>query len=149
MARIFTLPETAHHIVRQHLPQGGIAVDATVGNGHDTAFLAQLAGDRGSVFGFDVQLQAIRVTAQLLQQRDLLHRATLIHASHSVMDEHIPQKFHGQIQVIMFNLGYLPRGNKSIITRADSTLTAIEIACRLLTAQGILSVLAFPGQGIG
>ncbi|SDW60114.1 Putative rRNA methylase [Nitrosomonas communis] len=146
MTRIFPLPETAHHIVRQHLLQGGSAVDATVGNGHDTTFLAQLVGDRGAVFGFDVQLQAIHITAQLLQQRDLLHRVTLIHASHSLMDEHIPQIFHGQIQVIMFNLGYLPGGNKSIITRADSTLTAIEIACRLLTAQGIVTVLAYPGH---
>ncbi|WP_074903407.1 class I SAM-dependent methyltransferase [Nitrosomonas communis] len=146
MTRIFPLPETAHHIIRQHLPQGGIAVDATVGNGYDTDFLAQLVGDSGSVFGFDVQLQAIRATTQLLRQRGLLHRITLIHASHSLMDEYIPQRFHGQIQVIMFNLGYLPGGNKSIITRADSTLTAIEIACRLLTAQGILTVLAYPGH---
>lgn len=149
MTRIFPLPETAHHIIRQNISQGSIAVDATAGNGHDTAFLAKLVGDNGLVFGFDVQIQAIRVTAQLLQQQNLLHRVTLIHASHSSMDEHIPQKFHGHIQAIMFNLGYLPGGNKSIITRTDTTLTAIDIACRLLTTQGILTVLAYPGHAGG
>ncbi len=146
MTRISSLVETAHNFVRQNLPQGSIVIDATLGNGHDTIFLAQSVGDNGQVYGFDVQAEALQATMQRLRQHDLLHRATLIHASHALMDEHIPQKFHGQIQAIMFNLGYLPGADKSIITQADSTLTAINTACRLLATPGMLTVLAYPGH---
>jgi predicted methyltransferase len=149
MTHISFLAETAHNLVRQNLPQGSIAIDATLGNGHDTVFLAQSVGDNGQVYGFDVQIQAFQATMQRLRQRDLLHRAMLIHASHASMDEHIPQKIHGQIQAIMFNLGYLPGADKSIITQTDSTLIAVNTACRLLATPGILTVLAYPGHAGG
>lgn len=148
MTRI-SLSEVAHNLVRQHLPVGGVAVDATLGNGHDTLFLAQCVGDNGHVYGFDVQLQALQATSRRLQQHDVLSRVTLIHASHALMAEHVPQTLHGQIQAIMFNLGYLPGADKSIITQTDSTLFAIDAACHLLAVQGILTVLAYPGHAGG
>jgi hypothetical protein len=46
----------------------------------------------------------------------------------------------------MFNLGYLPGGDKSVITLTESTLTALTIASRILARDGILTVLAYPGH---
>ena len=46
----------------------------------------------------------------------------------------------------MFNLGYLPGGDKSIITQTDSTITALNIASRILSSNGIITVLAYPGH---
>ena len=45
--------EQAKRIVSGVLRSGGTAVDATAGNGHDTLFLSQTAGDCGQVLAFD------------------------------------------------------------------------------------------------
>lgn len=50
-----SLTRLAHDLVAPHLPVGGLAVDATVGNGHDLAFLARMVGEGGGVIGFDIQ----------------------------------------------------------------------------------------------
>lgn len=148
MTRI-SLLETAHGIVRQHLTQGGIAVDATIGNGHDTVFLAQCVGDSGRVFGFDIQSQALANSRQRLREQGLESRATLFLASHADMPIHIPEALQGRIRACMFNLGYLPGADKTVITRTESTLAALAAACGLLAEQGVITVLAYPGHAGG
>ena len=37
------------HFIRQQVMLGDICIDATMGNGNDTALLSQLAGKRGRV----------------------------------------------------------------------------------------------------
>ena len=32
-----------HSIIRSQIPEGGVYVDATMGNGHDTLFLCEMA----------------------------------------------------------------------------------------------------------
>ena len=59
MTQRLSLTEQAHNIIRKHLKVGGIAIDATVGNGHDTLFLAKQVETQGLVFGFDIQKQKI------------------------------------------------------------------------------------------
>ncbi len=148
MTRI-SLPETAHRIVREHLHDGGIAIDATLGNGHDTLFLAECVGEQGRVFGFDVQIEAMGATQNRLLQHRLLDRVKLIQASHAEMQQYVPQVFHGQVQAIMFNLGYLPGADKSVITQVGSTLVAVDAACGLLAGQGVITVLAYTGHAGG
>jgi hypothetical protein len=46
----------------------------------------------------------------------------------------------------MFNLGYLPGADKSIMTQAESTLQALSLACEFLSEQGVMTVLAYPGH---
>jgi hypothetical protein len=46
----------------------------------------------------------------------------------------------------MFNLGYRPGGDRSIVTRTDSTLTALESAYRLLLPGGIMTVVGYVGH---
>lgn len=148
MTRI-SLAETAHQIVRQHLQAGSVAIDATLGNGHDTVFLAEIVGGQGGVFGFDVQQQALASTRNRLLQSGLLQRVKMIHASHADMLQHIPLPLHGHIQAIMFNLGYLPGADKGLITQVDSTLTAVDAACRMLAKDGVLTIMAYPGHDGG
>lgn len=145
MTRI-SLLETAHTLIGQQLMPGDAAVDATVGNGHDTLFLAQCVGGRGRVFGFDVQARAIESTWQRLRQQGMEQPVTLIHASHAEMRQAIPAEYHGRLQAVMFNLGYLPGADKSVITQTDVTLTAVDEACRLLAGNGLMTVLAYPGH---
>jgi hypothetical protein len=147
MQRI-SLVNVAHNLIRDVLCPGDIAIDATVGNGHDTLFLVEQVSPAGRVFGFDIQQAAIdsaRVKAGA-HCKLLPECLTLIHASHADMSEKIPLQYHGKISVCMFNLGYLPGGDKSIITQTGSTLTAINIASRLLSGNGIITVMAYPGH---
>jgi len=145
MQRI-SLVNAAHNLIRDTLHPGDIAVDATVGNGHDTLFLVEQVSPSGRVFGFDIQQTAIDSTKEKFQQTHSPECLTLIHASHADMSDKIPAHYHGNIKAIMFNLGYLPGGDKSIITRIDSTITALHNASQLLSSKGIITVMAYPGH---
>ena len=140
-----SLVNVAHNLISEALRPGDIAVDATVGNGHDTAFLMEQVSPSGRVFGFDIQQSAIALTSMKVTSECL----TLIQASHALMDEKIPKQHHGNISAIMFNLGYLPGGDKSIITQTASTLTALTVACGLLADDGIITVMAYSGHSGG
>ena len=125
------------------LRPGDMAIDATVGNGHDTLFLLEKVTATGYVYGFDKQAAAIEKTQMKM---GTCANLTLIEASHAEMEAHIPASLFGKINACMFNLGYLPGGDKSIITQTDSTLTALTVACRLLSNGGMLTILAYPGH---
>jgi predicted methyltransferase len=145
MQRI-SLVNVAHNLIRDALHPGDISIDATVGNGHDTLFLVEQVSPLGRVFGFEIQQAAIESTKKKFQQKHSLECLTLIQASHADMGDKIPAHYHGNINAIMFNLGYLPGGDKSIITRTDSTVTALNSACRMLSSNGIITVMAYPGH---
>jgi tRNA1(Val) A37 N6-methylase TrmN6 len=145
MKRI-SLLNTAHDLIRDIINPGDIAIDATVGNGHDTLFLAEQIAPSGHVYGFDIQQAAIDSTLEKFRQAQLSNCLTLIHASHADMSKKIPANLHGKIKAVMFNLGYLPGGDKSVITLTDSTLTALTAAAQILSDNGIITLLAYPGH---
>jgi SAM-dependent methyltransferase len=145
MKRI-SLLSAAHDLISAILRPGDSAIDATVGNGYDTLFLAKQVGASGRVFGFDIQQSAIDSTRDRLGEFSLSACLTLIHASHEHMTDKIPENMHGKINAIMFNLGYLPGGDKTVITLSASTLAALTIAIRILADHGIITLLAYPGH---
>ncbi len=146
MTRPPSLLQQAHRILENHLHNGDIAIDATAGNGHDSLFLARQIAPAGLLYCFDIQSTAINATHNRLFAADLRHVALLIQHSHAQMAEHIAPEHHGKIKAIMFNLGYLPHGDKTIITQPDSTLLALNVAAELLAPAGILTILAYPGH---
>ena len=137
------LTELAHAALRAVLQPGETAIDATAGNGHDTRFLAELVGPTGRVFAFDIQPVALANTANLIRGLD---HVTLLHRDHAELRDAIPREHHGKVTAVMFNLGYLPGGEKTIVTRSDPTLRAINAALELLRVGGVLSVLAYTGH---
>ena len=145
MKRI-SLAETAHQLIEKHLAAGDNAIDATIGNGHDTVFLARIVGLNGSVFGFDIQEQAIQSTSQRLQKQNLDTQVSLVVASHADMKQHLPQSKHRQVAAIMFNLGYLPGADKRLTTQTETTLNALNVGCDLLAPRGLMSVMVYPGH---
>jgi len=145
MKRI-SLVNTAHDLLKDILRPGDIAIDATVGNGHDIVFLAEQVGASGRVYGFDIQQAAIDSTREKFGQSELSDCLTLLLASHVEMSKKIPPDLHGKINAIMFNLGYLPGGDKSVITLTGSTLAALSTASRILAVNGIITLLAYPGH---
>lgn len=139
------LTEQAHQIVGQVLLPGDIAIDATAGNGHDTVFLALRVGLTGRVLSFDIQAEAIEKTRARLLAADLAN-VELIPHDHAGLSDLIPSHDRGCIRAIMFNLGFLPGGDKAIITRVGSTVKALRSALDVLMPGGVLTVIAYPGH---
>jgi len=120
-------------------------IDATAGNGRDTAFLAQATPDTCRIFAFDIQAEAMEQAR--LHCAPWLQKITWIHGSHAQIATVIPVALHGRVQAIMFNLGYLPGGaRKALCTQPDSTLAAIEQSMACLADDGVISLLCYTGH---
>lgn len=128
------------------IQKGAFCIDATAGKGHDTLFLAQLVGDTGHVLAMDIQSEAVAATEKLLQQHDLQQRVTLVLDGHENMHLYAEA---GTVDVIMFNLGYLPGGNHDIATKALTTIAALEQGLRLLKPLGMISLAVYHGGDTG
>jgi ubiquinone/menaquinone biosynthesis C-methylase UbiE len=146
MKKRISLVEKAHELVGTRVYPGATAIDATVGNGYDTLFLLQKVAPEGRVYGFDIQRSALESARDRIANPVLLNCLTLFHRSHAEMDEMLPTVQQGTISAVMFNLGYLPGSDKTVTTRSESTLAALAAAIRLLTPQGIVTIVAYPGH---
>jgi hypothetical protein len=133
--------------IESALFDGALAVDATVGNGYDTLFLAHRVGPKGKVLGFDVQKGALAGAREMLKFVGSLDRVSFIHDSHSRLANYLPAE--AAIQGAMFNLGYLPRGNRQIMTRPDTTVMALRGVLANLAARGRITILVYRGHEEG
>ncbi len=129
----------------EHIKPGGIAADCTMGNGHDTCWLSRAVGENGHVYAFDIQEQALASTAELLKSEACPENYTLILDSH----ENIKNYIEEPICAAVFNLGYLPGGDKSVTTLRPSTAAAVRGAIELLDSDGILLCAVYPGHEEG
>lgn len=134
--------QVAHEHLRRALREGDVAIDATAGNGHDCLFLAQCIGASGSLYAFDVQESALEESKRRFEAKGLPCSVHWIHDSHAHVKKYVTQAPRGAI----FNLGYLPGGDKSLITKAESTITALDALDRLLAPGAALSVVAYVGH---
>ncbi|ULJ68487.1 methyltransferase domain-containing protein [Wielerella bovis] len=134
-----------HDLLRRHVRTGDCVLDGTAGNGNDTLLLAQLVGDSGCVYAFDIQEQAIQNTAARLQQHGVQHRAKLILAGHERANEFISQT----LAAAVFNLGYLPHGNPNITTQPENSIAAFQAALSLLKPRGLLLAALYHGHEQG
>jgi len=132
----------AHLVLRDILCPGDQVLDATAGNGHDSLFLAQCVGKTGRVHAFDIQIEAINATRERLRAADLLDTLQLHHCSHEELAEHISTP----LRAAMFNLGYLPGSNHQTLTQSESSIRAMRAALNLLSPNGRLSLMAYPGH---
>lgn len=135
----------AHSLLREHLQNGDCAVDATAGNGHDTVLLAECVGADGMVYAFDVQQQALDNTLCRLKNSSLDGRTRLIAAGHERMADYVPQG----IAAAVFNFGWLPGSDKSIATRAETSVAALQQAADLLKSGGLIAAAVYTGHAEG
>ena len=129
--------EMAHDFLAEVVTKEDIVVDATMGNGHDTLFLAKLAKQ---VFAFDIQEQALEKTQERLHQAGLKN-ASLILQGHETVDQYV-----SEVKAAIFNLGYLPSADKSVITQPQTTLEALEKLCQLLAKGGRIAIMIYYGH---
>lgn len=135
----------ASDVLHQVIREGDTVIDATLGNGHDTVMLAELVGESGRVIGFDIQPDAVGRTAARLMDNSLLDRCELYAEGH----QNIAQRVLVPVRAAVFNLGWLPGGDKSITTLWETTHTAISAALSLLVPGGVCTICAYPGHEEG
>ena len=127
-------------LLKSTVSPGDYVIDATAGNGHDSLFLAQLVGKSGHVYSFDVQETAIEST--LLRLADWRDNTTVIHAGHETIPEHVNTELAAAANIG----GYLPGDDHTIITRPETTITAIESCLDLLKVGGLVVLVVYHGH---
>ncbi|MBC9705018.1 MAG: SAM-dependent methyltransferase [Enterococcus sp.] len=134
----------SHSLLEEILQPGDHVIDATMGNGYDTVFMAEKIGKTGHVYSFDIQKEALLSTKSKLTEQDLLDRTSLFLQGHetlsTVVDEAQP------IKAGIFNLGYLPKSDKSVITLPETTRTAMEEILKRLVPRGRMILVVYYGH---
>ena len=134
----------AHNYWKNLVRPGDLIIDATVGNGYDTLFLASLLQGQGQLIGYDIQEKALDQTQERLRvlpehEREIVF---LKCQSHAHFDE-------VNVQLIVYNLGYLPGGNKELTTQMETTLQSLKNALRIVRRGGAISITCYPGHAEG
>ena len=138
--------QLCHEFLAAHLTPGGFYLDATCGNGHDTAFLCKLAGPEGRVIGLDIQPQAVEATNARLAAAGLdgIGRAVLL--DHARLGEVAAP---GTADCVLFNFGWLPGADHQVHSTAAGSLPALQAALEALKPRGVLAAVLYSGQVIG
>lgn len=138
--------DLAHHYWSTIAEYGDCVIDATCGNGYDTFKLCQLtlSNDKGKVYAFDIQSQAIERAQSYLQSSlspELLKRIEWQERCHSTFPDSLEPN---SVKLIVYNLGYLPGGDKKITTHRNSTLESLFHGLQLIKSGGVISITCYP-----
>ncbi|BFG41097.1 hypothetical protein CerSpe_273710 [Prunus speciosa] len=142
--------EVSHLVWKRVVQKGDTVIDATCGNGHDTLAMLKMVADescKGSVYGLDIQEAALQITSSLLEESVSPSEKELVKLfskCHSKMDEVLPKDT--SVRLVAFNLGYLPGGDKTIITESETTLRALEVAKTTMVPGGLISLVVYVGH---
>lgn len=145
---IQTTTEFAMFIASGYISEGNVLIDATCGNGYDTLQLARFSPSK--LYAFDRQPDAVAATRDRLISEgfeDKINDGTisLICDSHEYMAEYVEEA----ADVIMFNLGYLPGGDKDFVTTSASTISAVITSLQLLAHNGLICITMYSGHPEG
>ncbi|WP_461813122.1 tRNA 5-(aminomethyl)-2-thiouridylate-methyltransferase MnmM [Faecalimonas sp.] len=141
----YQITEWCHHFIKNHVENGEVCIDATAGNGNDTLLLAELVGEKGKVYAFDIQEQALQKTRERLEEKGLDNRVELILESHEKMEQWVKE----EVSCVVFNFGYLPGGNHFLSTKTESSIKAIQGGLSLLKKGGMMSLCIYSGGDSG
>ncbi|MBP9840851.1 MAG: class I SAM-dependent methyltransferase [Simkaniaceae bacterium] len=128
----------AHALWKSHLSKNDLVIDATAGNGHDSLFLSTLGVH---LYVMDIQEKALQTTKERLAHYPHTHYFLQSHATFPSLPS--PPK------LIIYNLGYLPGGDKTVTTQTSSTLQSLEAATSLLLPGALITVMCYSGHAEG
>lgn len=131
----------AHSLIARATTKLDTTIDCTMGKGKDTLFLSSFSN---KVYSFDIQDEALKQTEKLLKSNGVTN-VELIKDSHVNLKKYVSEYVTG----VIFNLGYLPDGDKTITTKAEDSLKAILDSLTLLKIGGVCCVVIYPGHPEG
>lgn len=132
----------SRYIMEDKIHEGDTVIDATCGNGHDSLLLSSLAGEKGRLYCFDISLAAVETTKKRLAAESHFRNYYIINDGHENMDKYISEG----VKSVVFNLGYLPGGDHSIITTPQNTITALKKSMEILAPGGIVIMTVYYGH---
>lgn len=146
------LPFT-RNLITQAVKPGDLVVDATMGNGIDTLFLAKLVGTKGKVLAYDVQPEALSKTAERLHKEGIKAQGSesfveLLLKGHETVGEDL-NRLNLPLAAAMFNLGYRPGSDKTVVTLPETTLQALYSLREHLKKGGIIAIVVYSGHESG
>ena len=131
------ISDLSHHIIKDFVSNKEIAIDATLGNGYDSDFLSEIFT---KVYSFDIQEDACN-----RYKSKNIHNVEVINDSHHLFKNYINEN----VDCIMYNLGFLPGGNKEITTLHTTSLESIQVGLDILNSGGIMSICIYRGHNEG
>ena len=145
--------ELARHLTQAYLSPGDLAIDATCGRGNDTLWLAEAVGPSGKVLAMDIQEEACRDTREKTKELSQVRvvQDSFVHlaiqwkvwlGTTRLSEEQRPG-------AVVFNLGYLPGGDKEIVTSREVTVPALTAAADLIRTGGLITVVLYDGHPEG
>ena len=117
------------HLLALTADKKTVAIDATVGNGYDTLFLAE---HFEKVIGIDIQPLAIKRSAE--KTKDLRNVELFLDDFNNIRN-------YKYANVIIFNLGFLPGSNRKVKTQDYTSDKAILNAYSIL--DGIMLIACY------
>ncbi|WP_290771718.1 class I SAM-dependent methyltransferase [Anaerofustis sp.] len=142
MALLNNVSEMTDFFIDSKVKPGDVVLDLTMGNGNDTLYLSGKVGQKGKVYAFDIQKEALKNTKALLKEKALYDNTVLILDSHINLLEYVKEK----VSFAVYNLGYLPKGDKSITTKKEDTLLSIKRTLSVLDYDGTVCICAYVGH---
>ncbi len=112
-------------------------IDATCGNGKDALRLVELV-PQGHVYAIDIQEIALQKARELIPNSNISY----LLQSHTKL-------LTGEFKLIVYNLGYLPGGNKNLTTLTETTVESLAKASQIISIGGALSIMCYPGHPEG
>ena len=119
---MFKIVEFSHLIIKEYIENSNLSfircLDATCGMGNDTIYISKLLKEHGHIDSYDIQSIAVEATREKLEKLNISN-VTLYHKSHEFIDASL-------YDLAIFNLGYLPTCDKTITTKKETTMIALE-----------------------
>ena len=126
----YQVTDWCHGFIKEHVEPGDICIDATAGNGNDTAYLCGLLKGTGKVYAFDIQEQAVIRTRERI--KDAACETEVILSGHENMARYIKEA-----------------GDHAMATKGETSIAAMEAGLALLKAGGIMSLCIYSGGDSG
>lgn len=147
--QLWNAVEFSHEVLRRHLPPNARVLDTTAGNGYDTRFLLDIADDGGLVLAIDIQQSAVDATIARIAAHPRAGQAEVVMCAHSNLEQLLLEKSWLNLHGAIMNCGYLPGGDKSIRTNAQTTELALHTLLKFLAKGGVLCVVCYTGHDGG
>lgn len=118
-----------------------VVLDATCGRGNDSLKLLNKIGEEGFLYACDIQDEAVESSNKILIEAGY-NNYKIYKISHEYIFDYISE----EIEFIIYNLGYLPKSDKSITTKADSTIKSIEKGLTKISKTGMIVIVSYLGH---
>ena len=126
-----------HTLIKSLIHDKSIVLDMTLGHGNDSFSIAPYVKH---IYAFDIQESALLSAQSKLSE---FTNITYIHDSFTQFATYVDT-----FDLAIFNLGYLPKGDKSITTLKEDTLLAIQVIIQKYTHATIV-IMSYLGHDEG